>query len=275
MDERHEKLHTLKSCLRELGNVAVAFSAGIDSTFLLQVARDTLGDNVIAVTSGSRFFPLREQAAAEAFCAGQGIPHFIVTSDELEIPGFRENPPRRCYLCKHALFSRILQVAAEKGARYVVEGSNVDDLTDYRPGMKALAELGVQSPLLRARLTKADIRALAKEMGLPVWDKPSFACLATRFVYGERITEEKLARVDRAEQRLLDMGFHQVRVRIHGEMARIEIQPSEFSRIVQPEISGPLTRYLRELGFLYVTLDLEGYQTGSMNRVLPDFNRRK
>ena len=268
MDELHEKMDALRSCLKELESIAVAFSAGIDSTFLLKTAHDTLGSRVIAITSCSRFFPAREQKAAETFCQKEGIPHFIVESDELEISGFRENPPERCYLCKHALFSRILQTAAAEGARYVAEGSNLDDLDDYRPGMSAIAELGVKSPLLQAELTKADIRALAREMGLPVWDKPSFACLATRFVYGERITEEKLSMVDRAEQRLLDLGFHQVRVRIHDRTARIEIHPSEFQRIIQPELSGPLSRYLHELGFLYVALDLDGYRTGSMNRML-------
>ena len=205
---------------------------------------------------------------ADEFCKREGIRHVVVESDELSIEGFSENPPNRCYLCKRSLFTKMLRAAEELGVHCLVEGSNVDDGGDYRPGMAAVAELGIQSPLREAGLTKEEIRALSKELGLPTWNKPSFACLSTRFVYGERITEEKLTMVDKAEQRLYDLGFHQVRVRIHGNLARIEVDRAEFGRIVQPEIAGALHAYLRELGFVYVTLDLGGYETGSMNRVL-------
>lgn len=268
MDALHEKKQYLENYLRELGSVAVAFSSGVDSTFLLKVAHEVLGDKAIAVTARSRSFPTRELNETKAFCQAEGIGQIIVESEELSIEGFRQNPKNRCYLCKRELFTRIWDIAGSRGIAYVAEGSNMDDNGDYRPGLIAVAELEVKSPLREARLTKAEIRELSKELGLPTWDKPSFACLSTRFVYGETITEEKLVMVDRAEQRLLDLGFRQVRVRVHGNIARIEIEPSEFERIVRPEIAAELDRYLRELGFLYVTLDLGGYRMGSMNKTL-------
>ena len=251
-----------------MGSVAVAFSSGVDSTFLLKVAHDLLGEKAVAVTALSGTFPQRESREAEAFCRAEGIRQIQIRSEELEIPGFRENPPDRCYLCKRALFTGILAEAGKAGCAWVAEGSNADDVGDYRPGLVAVAELGVRSPLREADLTKAEIRALSKELGLPTWDKPSFACLASRFVYGETITKEKLAMVEKAEQILLDLGFRQVRVRVHGDLARIEVDPEAFDRILSPEIAPFLNRALRELGFLYVTLDLGGYTTGSMNRPL-------
>ena len=268
MDLLHEKKQRLENYLRELGSVAVAFSSGVDSTFLLKVSHNVLGEKAIAVTARSCSFPVRELNETKAFCEAEGIEHIIVESEELSIEGFSQNPKNRCYLCKHELFTKIQGIANEHGISYVAEGSNMDDNGDYRPGLIAVAELGVKSPLREVELTKAEIRELSKEMGLPTWDKQSFACLSSRFVYGETITEEKLSMVDRAEQRLLDLGFKQVRVRIHGNIARIEIDRSEFERIIQPEVAGPLTGYLNELGFLYVTLDLNGYQMGSMNKTL-------
>lgn len=268
MDNLHKKKQHLESCLRELGSVAIAFSAGVDSTFLLKVAHDVLGDQAVAVTARSCSFPVRELNEAKAFCEAEGIAHIIVESEELSIQGFCQNPKNRCYLCKHELFTKIRDIAQSRGILYVAEGSNMDDNGDYRPGLIAVAELNVKSPLREAELTKAEIRALSKEMGLPTWDKQSFACLSSRFVYGETITKEKLSMVDRAEQRLLDLGFHQVRVRIHGNIARIEIDQSDFEKMLQPEIREHLNQYLHELGFLYVTLDLGGYQTGSMNKTL-------
>lgn len=268
MDTLHEKKQHLELILRELGSVVVAFSSGVDSTFLLKVAHDVLGEKAIAVTARSCSFPVRELNEARAFCAAEEIEQIIVESEELSIEGFRQNPKNRCYLCKHELFTKIRRIAEERGIPYIAEGSNMDDTGDYRPGLIAVAELEVKSPLREAELTKAEIRQLSKEMGLPTWDKQSFACLSSRFVYGETITEEKLSMVDRAEQKLLDLGFHQVRVRIHGNLARIEIDRSEFHKIIQPEIAEPLNKELRELGFLYVTLDLGGYQMGSMNRTL-------
>jgi uncharacterized protein len=268
MDALHTKKQHLESYLRELGSVVIAFSSGVDSTFLLKVAHNVLGDKAIAVTARSCSFPVRELNEAKAFCEAEGIEHIIVESEELSIEGFSQNPKNRCYLCKHELFTKIRRIAEERGIPYIAEGSNMDDNGDYRPGLIAVAELEVKSPLREAELTKAEIRQLSKEMGLPTWDKQSFACLSSRFVYGETITEEKLSMVDRAEQKLLDLGFHQVRVRIHGKIARIEIERSEFGRIIQPEIAEPLNQYLHELGFLYVTLDLGGYQMGSMNKTL-------
>ena len=268
MDILHEKKKRLEEYLKSLGSVAVAFSSGVDSTFLLKVAHNVLGDKAIAVTARSCSFPARELNEATDFCRAEGIEHIIVESEELSIEGFRQNPKNRCYLCKKELFTKIRNIAAERGIAYVAEGSNTDDNGDYRPGLIAVAELEVKSPLREAELSKADIRQLSKEMGLPTWDKQSFACLSSRFVYGETITEEKLSMVDKAEQRLLDMGFHQVRVRIHGNIARIEIDRSEFERIIRPETADELNGYLRELGFLYVTLDLGGYQMGSMNKTL-------
>lgn len=266
MDELHEKKQRLEVYLRGLGRVVVAFSSGVDSTFLLKVAHQVLGDRAIAVTARSCSFPARELNEAKAFCEAEGIEHIIVESEELSIDGFCQNPPNRCYLCKKELFTKIRAIAQEHGIAHVAEGSNLDDNGDYRPGLQAVAELGVKSPLRQAGLTKEDIRALSKEMGLPTWEKQSFACLSSRFVYGETITEEKLAMVDKAEQRLLDLGFHQVRVRIHGQLARIEVDLAELEKIIQA--AQELNDYFRKLGFLYVTLDLGGYQMGSMNKTL-------
>ena len=263
-----QKYERLKEYIKSLGSVAVAFSGGVDSTFLLRTAHDVLGDRVIAVTASSCSFPERELREAQKFCRENGITHEVCESEELDIDGFRQNPLNRCYLCKHELFEKMIGIAAEKGFENVAEGSNMDDMGDYRPGLQAIAELEVKSPLRFAGLYKEEIRQLSKQLGLPTWDKPSFACLASRFVYGETINEEKLGMVDRAEQLMIDLGFRQVRVRIHDKLARIEVLPEELERVMQPDIRKKINEEFRKYGFTYVTLDLAGYRTGSMNETL-------
>ncbi|MBQ3424910.1 MAG: ATP-dependent sacrificial sulfur transferase LarE [Clostridia bacterium] len=261
-----EKYQRLLADLSALGSVAVSFSGGVDSTFLLWAAREALGDRVLAVTAASCSFPRRELDEAKRFCLEKGIEQVIVRSEELEIEGFRNNPPDRCYLCKKELFGKILTIARERGMAAVAEGSNLDDEGDYRPGLRAIRELGVESPLKKAGLTKAEIRDLSRQADLPTWDKPSFACLASRFPYGESITAEKLAMVDKAEQAVLDRGFSQVRVRIHGNVARIEVPAEDLDRLMAAR--GEIAAAVHAAGFAYAALDLDGYRTGSMNEVL-------
>lgn len=263
-----EKYKKLQENLRDFGSAAIAFSGGVDSTFLLKTAYDVLGDKVVAVTASSCSFPKRELEEAKKFCRENGIRHIICESEELNIEGFRQNPVNRCYLCKHELFEKIRAIAKEQHLEFVAEGSNMDDNGDYRPGLLAVKELNVKSPLRDVELSKAEIRQLSKQMGLSTWNKQSFACLSSRFVYGETIDEKKLGMVDQAEQLLLDLGFHQVRVRIHGLMARIEVLPEELEKIVNQEVRELLVSKFKEYGFTYITLDLAGYRTGSMNETL-------
>lgn len=265
MDELSKKEQKLKEYLQSLESVAVAFSSGVDSTFLLKEAKEVLGEKVVAITAKSCSFPKRELNETIDFCNKEHIRHIIFESEELDIKGFSSNPKNRCYLCKKELFKKMKQIAKENRINEVVEGSNIDDLGDYRPGLKAIRELEIKSPLRYAELTKDEIRCLSKKLGLKTWDKQSFACLSSRFVYGETITKEKLEMVDKAEQLLLDMGLKQVRVRIHKDLARIEVMPEDIEKISKKEIRERITKTLKEYGFTYVTLDLEGYRTGSMN----------
>ena len=266
--ETEEKMARLRAVLRETRSAAVAFSSGVDSTFLLRVAHEELGERVVAVTVRSRTFPKREMDEAAAFCRENGVRYEIIDTCELDIPGFAENPPDRCYLCKRAIFGKIIAFAQANGLAAVLEGSNKDDDGDYRPGRRAIMELGVISPLREVGLTKDEIRALSRKLGLPTADKPSFACLASRFPYGERITAEGLERVERAEQWLMDagLGLKQLRVRSHGDMARIEVPPADIPRLAAR--AGEIAAAFKDIGFTYTTLDLRGYRTGSLNEAV-------
>lgn len=270
MDALREKQSRLKALLRGTNGIAVAFSGGVDSTFLLAAAQEVLGDRVLAVTAQSCSFPKRELEETIAFCSRRGIRQIVVQTEEMQLEAYRQNPKNRCYHCKRELFSKILQIAAENSIAVVAEGSNLDDLGDYRPGLTAVAELGVRSPLREAALTKDEIRQLSQEMGLPTWDKPSFACLASRVPYGEEISAKKLGMVERAEQLLLGLGFRQMRVRIHGNIARIEVLPEDFEALLCQR-EQILTAF-RSFGFSYICMDLQGYRTGSMNETLQSVN---
>jgi uncharacterized protein len=261
-----KKYNALRDYIKSLEFVSVAFSSGVDSTFLLKVCKDVLGTNVIAFTASSHSFPKRELEEAKLFCQKNDIQHIVFNSEELDIEGFSKNPKNRCYLCKKELFEKIIELSKNYNIKNIVEGSNTDDNGDYRPGLIAVSELGILSPLRKFELSKEEIRILSKELGLPTANKQSFACLSSRFVYGETITEEKLDMVDKAEQLLLDFGFHQVRVRIHDKLARIEVLPNEFEKVL--ENREIILSKFKEYGFLYVSMDLYGYKTGSMNATL-------
>ena len=266
--ETEQKLNKLKEYIKDLGSLAVGFSGGVDSAFLLSVTFEVLGERAIAVTAVNSAMPEREMNEAKAFCKERGIRQMIVSVDPLKIDEFRYNAPDRCYHCKKAIFSQIISTALENGVEYVAEGSNTDDLGDYRPGLKAVEELTVKSPLREACLSKSEIRLLSEAMGLPTWDKPSYACLASRSVYGEEITEEKLRMIDGAEQFLTELGFVQMRVRLHGNIARIEVPEKDISRLAKDEIRKKVYDKFKKLGFMFVTLDMRGYKTGSMNELL-------
>jgi uncharacterized protein len=277
IEEAHKKKQMLLDNLRALDSLIVAFSGGVDSTFLLAVAHEALGKKVMAVTAHSIIYPLSEIDEAIAFARGRGIEHVLLASEASHLPEFVANTPERCYFCKKYLFGRLRELAGQRGLRSIAHAANMDDFDDFRPGWKAAVEIGGIAPLVDARLTKEEIRYLSKEMGLPTWDKPSMACLASRVPYGEAITETKLRMIGEAEKEIASHGFTQYRVRHHGPVARIELQAPDLKRIMEPEIRERIVAKLKKLGFLYVTLDLEGYVTGSMNRGLgvPKIRKQK
>ena len=267
-EELQMKLDRLKKYIADLGSLAVGFSGGVDSSLLLAVAHEVLGERLIAVTGADASVPEREVNEAIAFCKERGIRHIICKVDPLKEEGYRHNGPDRCYFCKHGIFTEVKKIADENGIEYMAEGSNMDDIGDYRPGLRAAAELSVKSPLREAELTKSEIRLISKAMGLPTWSKPAYACLASRFVYGEEITEEKLHMIDTAEQFLIEHGFFEERVRMHGNLARIEVPPADIPKLAAEELREKIYDKFREIGFLFVTLDLKGYRLGSMNATL-------
>lgn len=263
-----EKEKQLSKLLRGYVSVVAAFSGGVDSSYLLYVAQMVLRDKVLAVTSQSPLYPQHHLKRAKDFARRYGIAHTIIATNELASPRFRSNSPSRCYYCKVELFTRLKEIAAEKGYNVVIEGSNVDDTSDFRPGLKASRELKVLSPLIDAGITKDEVRYLSRKASLPTWNLPSSACLASRFPYHTTITSEKLKTVEQGEDFLRELGFQQVRIRHHGDLARIEVLSSEISRFLDSNVLEKAVKKIKNLGYKYITLDLQGYRTGSMNEVL-------
>ena len=267
MSTSEERYEDLLGVVRGLGSVVVGFSGGADSTLLLKVAFDQLGDRTLAVTAVSPSYPERDLREATQLAAEIGVPHVLVDSHEFEQPGYIANAPNRCFFCKKELFDLLHGAARERGFATVAYGAITDDLGDFRPGMDAARLAGARAPLLEAGISKDDVRRISRKLGLRTWDRPASACLSSRIPHGTAIDPSDLKRVERAEDWLLDRGFRQVRVRAHGEIARIECAPEELPRLVEPVLREQITAELRSLGFRFVTIDLEGYRTGSLNPV--------
>ncbi len=262
------KLGRMRAIFAPMSSLIVAFSGGVDSTFVLRVAHEVLGGSVLALTTTSPTMPDEDRESALAMARLIGARHLVVESNELEIPGYSANPINRCYLCKHNLFTVCEAKAAELGIDEIVDGLNLDDLHDYRPGMQAASEKRVRHPLVEAEMTKADVRELSRAMGLPTWDRPASPCLSSRFPYGTEITVEGLRRVSEGEKLLHSMGFAIARVRYHGEVARLELEQSEIARVFEPAVRETLDREFKKIGFRFVAIDLKGFRSGSLNEGL-------
>lgn len=262
------KYDRLVGLIRGMGRVIVAFSGGVDSTLLARAAGDALGDHAVLATADSETYPSSELEEARRLAALLGLRHVVVTTRELDNPEYARNSPNRCYFCKEELFTRLAPLAELEGGAQLVYGANMDDLGDHRPGMQAAKARGVRAPMIEAELWKEEIRALSRELGLPTWDKPSFACLSSRFQYGETITPEKLRQIDAAEAFMRSRGFRQFRVRHHDKLARLELPLEEIGRLWEDGRHQEIVKRFREIGYLYVTVDLQGFRSGSANEVL-------